>query len=497
MTTQLSDDLNPKKNRRASWILAALLVLLTLGISAASRSFSASPRPVGPSGPNTVQFSAVPSHPVSFQGNLDRSAVLQGSDGLLRMELSTAADEVERGFAPRRPTDLIVVLDRSGSMAGTKMNYAHAAIRELVSRLGLQDRFALVSYANHARTDIPLAPAVPANIAGWSRMIGSLGPNGGTNMSVGLDLGLQTVDGSRVPGRVARVILISDGLANQGDSSHAGLVSRATRAARGEYVLSSVGVGDDFNESLMTALADAGTGNYYYLEGAQGLAWVFAGEFEAARATVASGLRVRIEPGTGVRVIDAAGYPLERDASGVSFQPGTLFSGQERRVWVTLTVPTHAGADFDLGRFSLDFSEDGKRQHLEFSEIPRVACVEKRDEFLAGLDEDAWGRSVVEEEYGALQKKVADYVREGRRELAVQEIDSYKSRNAELNSSIQSAPVAAQLEAADGLLDRVDESFRGADQEAKRKRASKELHQQAIDVRRSGAKQSPVKGGAR
>ncbi len=61
----------------------------------------------------------------------------------------------------------------------------------------------------------------------------------------------------------------------------------------------------------MTALADAGTGNYYYLRSSENLASVFAAEFDSARATVAPGLDVRIDPGEGVAVLDAAGYPLE------------------------------------------------------------------------------------------------------------------------------------------------------------------------------------------
>ena len=108
-------------------------------------------------------------------------------------------------------------------------------------------------------------------------------PDGGTNMSSGLDLGLDTIDRMRASGRTSRAILISDGLANQGDATPEGLLRRAGRAARGEYVLTTVGVGADFNEYLMSALADAGTGNYYYLNRSDDLGSVFAREFDAAR----------------------------------------------------------------------------------------------------------------------------------------------------------------------------------------------------------------------
>ena len=82
-------------------------------------------------------------------------------------------------------------------------------------------------------------------------------------MSSGLDAAFAMIDVARTGGRTPRVVLISDGLANQGDASREGLVGRAARAARGEYALSTVGVGADFDEGLMAALADAGTGNFH------------------------------------------------------------------------------------------------------------------------------------------------------------------------------------------------------------------------------------------
>ena len=84
---------------------------------------------------------------------------------------------------------------------------------------------------------------------------------------------------------------------------------------------------------------------------------VFNDEFAAARETVASGLAVSIRPGSGIEVVDAAGYPLERKGSEVSFRPGDLFAGQERRIWLTLRAPTSAEGEFPLGRFAVSYRE--------------------------------------------------------------------------------------------------------------------------------------------
>jgi Ca-activated chloride channel family protein len=425
---------------------------------------------------------------VTFTGTLDRTSVLRGGDGTVRMELlMRAAADPERATA-RRPTDLVVVLDRSGSMSGEKIEQAKAAVRELVAQLGADDRFALVSYSNTATVNVPLAAASPDARAAWLATVASITPDGGTNISGGLDLAMDLIDGARGGSRAVRAILISDGLANQGDPSPEGLLRRAGRAARGEYVLSTVGVGADFNEYLMTALADAGTGNYYYLDRGAELATVFAREFDAARSTVASALAVDVAPGPGVRVVDAGGYPLVPTGGGVRFQPGALFAGQERRVWVTLAVPSGSPGEFDLGRFTLAYGDDAGRVTLALDGLPRVACVAGEDEFYANLDGAAWARSVVVDGYNKMQEEVAREVKAGRRDEALSRLRQFKDEAQAMNERVQAPAVTAQLGAVDKLEQDVTAAFEGEDQGAKQNALSKRKSAESVDARRIGAK---------
>jgi Ca-activated chloride channel homolog len=253
-------------------------------------------------------------------------------------------------------------------------------------------------------------------------------------------------------------------------------------------MLSTVGVGEDFNEYLMTALADAGTGNYYYLRGAEDLSTVFAGEFNGARHTVASGLAVRIEPAPGVRVEDVAGYPLERDGGAVVVRPGALFAGQERRLWVTLAVPHDAAGDRDLGRFALSYDDGKGRVTRTFAETPRVACVRGEAEFYAGVDVPAWTRSVVDEAYQAMQSEVAREVKAGRRDEALSRLRQFKDEASAMNERVQAPAVAAQLGAVDKLEQDVTAAFEGEDQRAKQNAFSKTKSAESVDSRRIGAK---------
>ena len=483
--TKNTNDTQSTRRRRTTALLLLLATALAGAVARAGRGSAAGgAEPAGA----PARFTAPGGGPVSFTGRLDRTAVLQGGDGVVRMELvlGAAPDEVRHGA--RVPTDLVVILDRSGSMGGEKITHARRAVRELVSQLGPDDRFALVTYSDQAALVLPLAQADADARETWLRTVDTVAADGSTNMSSGLDLALATIEGARRAGRVPRVILISDGLANQGDASPEGLVRRAGRAARGEYMLSTVGVGEDFNEYLMTALADAGTGNYYYLRGAEDLSTVFAGEFNGARHTVASGLAVRIEPAPGVRVEDVAGYPLERDGGAVVVRPGALFAGQERRLWVTLAVPHDAAGDRDLGRFALSYDDGHDRVTRAFAETPRVACVRGEAEFYAGVDVPAWTRSVVDEAYQSMQSEVAREVKAGRRDEALGRIQKFREGTAKMNAQLQSPPVAKQLESLDKLEKDVAATFTAPEPAAAQNAFSKAKSAESRDQRRAGSK---------
>jgi Ca-activated chloride channel family protein len=247
-------------------------------------------------------------------------------------------------------------------------------------------------------------------------------------------------------------------------------------------------VGADFNEYLMTALADAGTGNYYYLKSAANLAGVFARELSAARTTVASALEVRVEPGDGVTVLEAAGYPLEPTDGGVIFRPGSLSGGQERRVWVTLSVPNASAGEHALGRFSVAWVSDGKRSVVTLDETPRVASVAKEEEFYAAVDVPAWTRSVVVEGYNQMQEEVARKVKEGDRAAAFQAISRFRDEAGAMNAQIGAAPVARRLDSLGKLEADVAGAFEGDDQAARQNELSKARSADALDQRRSGAK---------
>jgi Ca-activated chloride channel family protein len=469
-----------------------LLVLTVAGGFAARQAAHATPTPIPPiatNDPATLQLPAVTNDALSFHGRLDRGAVHVGGDGLVHLELVAHGAEREDLVIVRRPTDLVVVLDRSGSMGGAPLVKALAAVRELIAQLGSDDRFALVSYANRAEQVLPLEPATAAARTRWLGRIRSIAAGGGTNMSAGLDRAHQLLEQSRATGRVARIVLLSDGHANQGDATPEGLSRRAGRAVQGEYVLSTVGVGDGFDERLMTRLADAGTGNFYYVPDIEVLAGIFADEFDSARETVASALEVQIDTPGGVQVIDAAGYPLLRESGHTAFRLGSLFAGQERTLWVTLRVPAAEAGSSPLGDVRLHYTDaTGGYRVASLGDLPAIDAVVDAQRFAAQLDSDAVSALYSMEVVNELRQGVAASISRGDYAKARQELKDVDY--SELEAAGFVAEETEAFQAVDALRREV-EAAAAAPAEAQhrvRNAVGKSLYQQGTDARRKGAK---------
>jgi Ca-activated chloride channel homolog len=477
---------------------ALLAVTLALRALPAAPGLAATPGP-GPDATRLVTPKPLPALPapppvvltrsegskVGVAATLDRSAVALGGDGLVRVEVTMKADDVaERA---RVDSDFLVVLDRSGSMSGDRIEKARGAVLALIDQLSERDRLGLVIFDGSAERLIPLEAAATAAKARWRGLVRGIEPGGGTNLSDGLDQGLALLEAGRQPGRAGRILLLSDGEANAGDVSPEGLRARGQRAARAELVLSTVGIGEGFNEYLMAQVADAGTGNFHYLASADKLGSIIERELSSTRATVASALSVAIAPSKGVEVLDAGGYPLERAGDTVTFRPGSLFSGQERRVWVTLRVPAGQEQDVALGPLTLRYLEGGAERALSPGTALAVSCVKDENVALSAIDKVAWERAVVQEEWGRVQQDVARAVREGKRDEARGWLSQYQAKQAAVNASVGSAAVDSTLTESRALERQVEDAFHGVDQAGKQNVFSKENLAKSRGLRRIGS----------
>ena len=283
------------------------------------------------------------------------------------------------------------------------------------------------------------------------------------------------------------MILISDGLANQGVTDPLALGRMASGAVEQNFAVSTVGVGYDFNEVLMTTIADHGAGRYYFLENPKAFAQVFEKEFQAARNVAASGLEVRVPLKDGLQVIHAGGYPVQIKDGYAVVHPGDLLSGQQRKLFLTFKVPTDREGDIRLGTFDVRYQSNGATHHMSSREKLILVCVADKQAVLSSIDRAAWGDQVVQEDFSRLKESVADAIRKGEKDEALKQISEYETRNQEVNAAVGSGKVAGNLaQELPGLRRSVEETFAGAPAAVaeKKKQTSKALQYDSYKIRR-------------
>lgn len=256
----------------------------------------------------------------------------------------------EGGEVQRLPLSVALVIDRSGSMAGRKLSQAKLAARRLVEALSVGDRVAIITYGSDVTTLVPSTRIDAASRAHVLARIETILDRGGTFLSGGLQAAVEALRPTMSRGQVTRVILISDGQANEGITSKAGLVSLARQTAGRGISVTSMGVGLDFNEDVMTAIAEHGNGHYYFINDPNTLAGIFKRELTKLMATVARRPQLHIDLQPGVELLALYGYEYDKAGTRIAISLPEVFAKQHRRITLKLRVSPLAAKASTLRR---------------------------------------------------------------------------------------------------------------------------------------------------
>ncbi|MEE9217070.1 MAG: von Willebrand factor type A domain-containing protein [Anaerolineales bacterium] len=271
-----------------------------------------------------------------------------------------AAEKVER-----TPLNLALVLDTSGSMdAPDKMPYLKQSLMVFLGSLRPEDQVALVTYDDTAHL---LWQSQLVGDGGWIRdTVESLWPGGSTNLHAGLMLGLQEVERNFDIRRNNRVILLTDGIANRGVTD-AGRIAREALSynERGIY-LSTIGLGLDFNDQLLTTLAQQGRGAYHFVDSAQEMDKVFRQEVEGLVQRVANDVRISILPEPGVKLQMVTGFEGSPPAAGAQVVLQDMGAGDSQVLMVQVQAGAGAIGSRPLAQITLSYFD-------VFAQRPREA----------------------------------------------------------------------------------------------------------------------------
>jgi Ca-activated chloride channel homolog len=253
----------------------------------------------------------------------------------------------------RQPLNLALVLDRSGSMHGRKLERAKEAASLLVRRLGDDDVVSVVAYDDGVHTVVGRLPG--AHRQEILSRIESIEVGGSTNLSGGWLRGRELVARGRVDGGVSRVLLLTDGLANVGITNPAMLHDLVATAAATGVTTTTIGFGDDFDETLLQELAGAGGGSAYYIEQPDQAPAVFEAEIDGLMALAAQNVTVRVAPAAAAGSATVLHqYPSHDTGDGaLLLELGDLYALEPRSLLMEFLIDDD-GAEVDVATLTIE-----------------------------------------------------------------------------------------------------------------------------------------------
>jgi Ca-activated chloride channel family protein len=270
------------------------------------------PVPAGSTMPFAVHMEAAP-HPFD-----------PGRKVLLRVGLQGEEVKTET----RKPVRLTFLVDVSGSMSSPdKLGLAKTSLHYLVDHLGLEDEVALVTYAGRVQT--VLEPTFTTRTKAIHAAIDELGSGGGTGMSDGMALAYEMAQRMYLDGAENRVIVLSDGDANIGRTSHAAILDQLAEYAGQGITLSTVGFGmGNYKDTMMEQLADKGDGNYAYVDSEAEARRLFGADVGSTLVTIARDVKVQVEfPPESVLAYRLLGYE-NREVADADFRKDEVDGGE-------------------------------------------------------------------------------------------------------------------------------------------------------------------------
>jgi Ca-activated chloride channel homolog len=197
------------------------------------------------------------------------------------------------GVGARTPMNLCLVIDRSGSMEGPPLEYVKQACSFVVDLLTPNDVLSIVTFEE--TVDVLMPPQRVTNKELIKSGIQRIVAGNTTNLYDGLALAAQQVMQVSDPGRVTRLVVLSDGDPTAGIKDFGALVQHAAEIKSRGITSTFLGFGPDYNEELLAGMAKRSGGNYYYIPRPEMIPEIFRAELEKLMTVVARNLKLELK----------------------------------------------------------------------------------------------------------------------------------------------------------------------------------------------------------
>lgn len=349
----------------------------------------------------------------------------------LKLEAATPSERVPRR---RVPLNLSVVLDRSGSMEGAKLEQAKQAACMVVDRLRSEDVFSLITYDDQA--SVLIAPTLVKNREDLKSAIRGIHTGGSTALYAGVKLGSQQLDKFLNEQKVNRVLLLSDGIANVGPSSPQEMKELGLSLKGKGISVTTIGLGDDYNENVMVALAEASHANYYYVKDTEKLPGIFSEELNELQRIVARSLKIRVVLPEGVVPIVFLGNPeIEFQGRTAIITIPEMPAGTERHFLLQCKLEKVKSSQ-KIADVTVDYTDEIAGKGVQTQQEAVIAKAKSEDESVQSMNQEVAQSVAITRNRLAKEKAIA-LADEGRAKEAAQVLKDQILLNQALPASAQ------------------------------------------------------------
>ena len=296
---------------------------------------------------------------------------------------------------PRRPLNLSLVVDRSGSMGGTPLRQAISSAKALVDHLNDKDQLSVVVFDDHISTIVD--PGFVVDKKAIKGSIDKVRAGGTTNLCGGWQQGGKHVQKSFSQQLVNRVLLLTDGHANVGTTDTATLVKYAQQKAAEGVATTTLGFGTNFNEDLLIGMARAGEGNYYYVESHNDLSQIFDIELEGLSSVCGQNLVVKIDPQPAAEHIAVLNqYRTEEKGRALTITVGDVYATEDKVLALDVAVKPDAVGSFKVATIAYSYRVivDGVAKEMHDEIVVSAEAVSKKDAAAVTADLKVVGEAV-------------------------------------------------------------------------------------------------------
>lgn len=258
-----------------------------------------------------------------------------------RIRLST----LPRPTQARGPVNVALAMDTSGSMEGAPIEEARKAALRMIDALKDGDRLAVIAFHSKAEVLLPSTELSQDVRAEVKKHVAAMRAQGTTDMGAGLATAVNEVRQHFSNKGVNRVVLLGDGIPNKPGN----IVDIAQQAAAEGIAFTTLGLGLDYDETLMGRIAQASGGRFRYIESAEGVAKIFEEEMSQIDGVYGRNASATISAGPGVRIDAVVGENDSAAGSGLYVPLGDIARGDTRDIVVKMTVtPRKANVPIEL-----------------------------------------------------------------------------------------------------------------------------------------------------